>query len=177
MAAFHETLAPLARVVDSANERIGRAVSWTALVLVIVQFIAVVLRYVFGAGWIWVEESIVYLHATLFMAGSAYTLLHDGHVRVDIFYRGASTRQRAWIDLLGTALFLWPVCVLIFVKGWPYVASSWSILEGSQETSGIPAVFLLKSLILMFAAMMIVQGISIAASAALELAGRGKAGA
>jgi TRAP-type mannitol/chloroaromatic compound transport system permease small subunit len=69
------------------------------------------------------------------------------------------------------------VCVLIFVKGWPYVASSWSILEGSQETSGIPAVFLLKSLILMFAAMMIVQGISIAASAALELAGRGKAGA
>lgn len=174
MADFHDTLAPVARVIDRINEALGRAVSWTALALVAIQFLAVVLRYVFGAGWIWVEESIVYLHATLFMAGSAYTLLHEGHVRVDVFYRDASTRDRAWVDLLGTVFLLWPVCGLIVVKAWPYVSLSWAILEKSQETSGIPAIFLLKSLILVFAVMMIVQGISMAAWAALELAGRGR---
>jgi TRAP-type mannitol/chloroaromatic compound transport system permease small subunit len=169
MAPFINALAPLARGIDRFNEAIGHAVAWAVFVLVAVQFVAVVLRYVFGIGWIWVEESIVYLHATVFMAGAAYTLLRDGHVRVDVFYRDAGVMDRARVDLLGTVFFLWPVCALIFVKSWPYVALSWSIYEGSQETSGIPAVFLLKSLIPLFAVMMIVQGISMAASAALVL--------
>ncbi len=158
-----------ARAIDRLNKTIGHAVAWTALALVILQFIAVVLRYVFGVGWIWVEESIIYLHATLFMAGAAYTLLQDGHVRVDIFYREATVRDKAWVDLLGTIFFLWPVSMLILIKGWPYVMSSWSILEGSPETSGIPAVFLLKTLILIFAVTMIAQGVSMAARAILTL--------
>ncbi|MFT5540785.1 MAG: TRAP-type mannitol/chloroaromatic compound transport system permease small subunit, partial [Alphaproteobacteria bacterium] len=107
--------------------------------------------------------------ATLFMAGAAYTLLQDGHVRVDIFYREATVRDKAWVDLLGTIFFLWPVSMLILIKGWPYVMSSWSILEGSPETSGIPAVFLLKTLILIFAVTMIAQGVSMAARAILTL--------
>lgn len=171
MAEKADALARLRGAIDRINETIGHGVAWTALALVGLQFVAVVLRYVFGAGWIWVEESIVYLHATLFMAGAAYTLLKDGHVRVDVFYRDATAADRARVDLLGTVFFLWPVSGLIVVKGWPYVAQSWSILEGSQETSGIPAVFLLKSLILVFAAMMIVQGASMAAAALIALRG------
>lgn len=155
--------------IDRINATIGRSVAWAALVLVGVQFAAVVLRYVFGIGWIWVEESIVYLHASVFMAGAAYTLLQDGHVRVDIFYREADKLSRARVDLFGTILFLWPVSGLILVKGWPYVAGSWAILEGSPETSGIPAVFVLKSLILVFAATLMLQGASMAASAAIAL--------
>ncbi|MGE0653615.1 MAG: TRAP transporter small permease subunit [Alphaproteobacteria bacterium] len=169
---MHDALAEVARVINGINEGIGRAVAWTALALVATQFLAVVLRYVFGMGWIWVEETIVYLHATLFMAGAAYTLLHDGHVRVDVFYREATARDRARVDLLGTVFFLWPVSILILVKSWPYVAQSWAVLERSPETSGIPAVFVLKSLIPVFAVLMVAQGASMAASAILVMLGR-----
>lgn len=162
-----------AAAIDRINEGIGRAVAWCALALVAIQFVAVVQRYVFGLGWIWVEESIVYVHATLFMAGAAYTLLHDGHVRVDIFYRDADRRTRAWVDLLGTVLFLWPVSALIIDKAWPYVWASWAILERSPETSGIPAVFLLKSLILVFAALIALQGASMVLAARAVLIGEG----
>jgi TRAP-type mannitol/chloroaromatic compound transport system permease small subunit len=166
-------VAAISRGIDRVNEAIGRATAWCAVLLVGIQFIAVVQRYVFGVGWIWIEESLVYLHAALFMAGAAYTLLHDGHVRVDVFYRQASARGRAWADLLGTIVFLWPVSALILVKSWPYVASGWASLEGSPETSGIPAVFLLKSLIPLFAALLAFQGISMATAAALVLGWRG----
>lgn len=162
-------LAAVARGIDRINEIIGHAVAWCVFGLVVVQFFAVVLRYVFGWGWIWVEESILYLHAALFMAGAAYTLLHDGHVRVDIFYREASARDRAQTDLLGALFLLIPVCIFILIKSWPFVRASWAILEGSPEGAGIPAIFLLKSLIPLFAATLLLQGISMAASAALAL--------
>lgn len=162
---------PVCQLIDHANMAIGRTVAWGALALVAVQFVAVVLRYVFGIGWIWVEESIVYIHATIFMAGSAFTLLHDGHVRVDIFYAEASARQRAWVDALGTIFFLWPVSGLILLKAGPYVWTSWATLEGSPETSGIPAIFLLKSLILIFAALLALQGLSMAAAAFAAIKG------
>jgi len=169
MTSQNDALEAARRVIDRINSTIGRGVAWAALALVAVQFTAVVLRYVFGIGWIWVEESIVYLHASVFMAGAAYTLLGDGHVRVDIFYREAGTETRAWVDLAGTVFFLWPVSLLIAIKGWPYVAASWAIFEGSPETSGIPAVFVLKSLILVFALTMLLQGASMAASAVMTL--------
>lgn len=162
--------------INRINGAIGRGVAWCALGLVAVQFVAVFQRYVFGIGWIWVEESIVYLHATLFMAGAAYTLLQDGHVRVDILYREATPRRRAWVDLTGTVVFLWPVSVLILDRAWPYVQSSWAILERSPETSGIPAVFLLKSLILVFAVLLALQGLSMVI-ASLSVLRRDGAGA
>lgn len=172
MIASHEEAGNrVSRTIDRISGALGRAVAWCALALVLVQFVAVVERYVFGVGWIWVEESIVYLHATLFMAGAGYTLLHEGHVRVDIFYAGATARQRALIDLLGTLFFLWPVAGLIFAKAWPYVAASWAVLERSPETSGIPAVFLLKSLLLVFAVLVALQGLSMAARALDTLGG------
>lgn len=163
-------LGALSAVIDRVNTGLGHAVAWTAPGLVAVQFAAVVLRYVFGLGWIWIEESIVYLHATLFMAGAAYTLLRDGHVRLDIFYRDATPRAHAWVDLLGSLVFLIPFATLIVIESWPYVSASWAIFEGSPETSGIPAVFLLKSLIPLFAVTVGLQGLSLAVTSALALA-------
>jgi TRAP-type mannitol/chloroaromatic compound transport system permease small subunit len=106
------------------------------------------------------------------MIGSGYTLLHNGHVRLDIFYRDASIRTQALVDLWGSIGLLIPVTVLIWWSSWPYVAGSWKVLEGSKETSGIHAVFLLKTVILVFAALMLVQGISLMAKSILTLKGR-----
>jgi TRAP-type mannitol/chloroaromatic compound transport system permease small subunit len=98
-------------------------------------------------------------------------LLHGGHVRVDIFYREASPKRRAFVDLAGTILFLLPVCVIIAWASWSYVGQSWSNLEGSKETSGIPAVFILKSIILAFVVLVSLQGISLALRSCLTLLG------
>lgn len=160
----------ISQIIDGANEAIGRTVAWAALLLVLVQFAVVIMRYVFGIGSIFFQESLTYLHGALFMAGAGYTLLHDGHVRVDIFYSTASDRARAMVDIAGAAFMLLPVCVLIWWLSWPIVLSSWAVLEGSRETSGIQAVFLLKSLILVFAALVGLQGVSMAISAGLRLA-------
>ena len=161
----------LFRAIDRLNNRIGVTVAWFALAMVLVQFLVVVLRYVFGVGSLFLQESIVYLHGTMFMLGSAYTLLHNGHVRVDVFYREADPKWKAKVDFAGHVLFLIPVCVLIFVFSWPYVASSWASLEGSRETSGIPAVFLLKTVVLVFCVLMILQGLAQGLKALLVLTG------
>jgi len=165
-------LASLARIIDAVNERVGRTIAWAALAMVLVQFTVVVLRYVFGFGSILMQESVIYLHAVLFMIGAGYTLLQDGHVRLDIFYRDASIRTKALVDLWGSIGLLIPVTVLIWWFSWPYVAGSWKVLEGSKETSGIHAVFLLKTVILVFAALMFAQGISLLVRSILTLKGR-----
>jgi len=117
------------------------------------------------------QESVVYMYAVIFMAGAAYTLLRDGHVRVDILYRGADRRRKALVNLCGVVIFLIPVSLLIWIKSFPYVASSWAVLEGSRETSGIPAVFVLKTFILVFAGLVLLQGISLAIRSVLILRG------
>lgn len=166
-----ERLQHLASWIDRGNEAVGRTVAWLTVATVLVQFTVVVLRYVFGVGLIWMQESIIYMHATVLMAGAGYTMLHGGHVRVDIFYRTASPERKAWTDLLGVVFFLIPVMILIIIVAGPYVATSWAFLEGSAETSGIQAVFVLKSVILVFAALVLLQGVSLAISSALVLAG------
>jgi TRAP-type mannitol/chloroaromatic compound transport system permease small subunit len=128
--------------------------------MVVIQFLVVILRYVFGIGSIQMQESIMYLHAMTFLGGAAYTLQNGGHVRVDIFYSAMSERKKALIDLLGSAFLLIPFCILVWIKAYPYVLSSWSYLEGSKETSGIPAVFLLKTLILVFVVLVVFQGVA-----------------
>jgi TRAP-type mannitol/chloroaromatic compound transport system permease small subunit len=156
----------LATWIDRLNGAVGRALAWAVLFVVVVQFLVVVLRYVFGIGSIWLTESVVYGHAALLMLAAAWTLREGGHVRVDIFYAGASPRTRAWIDLGGAILLLLPFMLLVLWFAWPYAARSWAIFERSRETSGIPAVFLLKTLIPMFAAMMALQGVAQAIRAA-----------
>jgi TRAP-type mannitol/chloroaromatic compound transport system permease small subunit len=165
-------LAVIARRIDRLNEAIGRHVAWLALAMVLVQLAVVVMRYVFGVSSIFMQESIVYMHGLLFMLAAGYTLLHDGHVRVDIFYAGAAPRTKALVDLIGVVLLLVPVCAVILLYSWPYVRAAWSILEGSRETSGIPAVYLLKTAILVFTILLLLQGLSLALHSLLVIAGR-----
>jgi TRAP-type mannitol/chloroaromatic compound transport system permease small subunit len=152
--------------IDRLNAAIGRTVAWLCLLVVLVQFAVVVLRYVLGLGSIWLTETIIYGHATLFMLASAWTLREGGHVRVDVFYADAGPRRRALIDLCGALLLLLPFMLVLLWFAVPYVARSWSILETSRETSGLPAVFLLKTLIPVFAVLMALQGIAQAVRAA-----------
>lgn len=150
----------LADLIDRFNTAIGRAAAWLAVALLVLQFAVVLLRYVFGIGSIWLTESIIYAHAALFMLVAAWTLREGGHVRVDIFYSHASPRTRALVDLFGALLLLLPFVAVMLWFALPYVARSWAILETSRETSGLPAVFLLKTLIPVFAAMLALQGIA-----------------
>jgi TRAP-type mannitol/chloroaromatic compound transport system permease small subunit len=169
-------LASCADLIDRLTGAVGRAVAWLALAVVLLQFAVVLLRYAFGIGSIWLQESIVYSHAAMFMLAAAWTLREGGHVRVDVFYAHAAPRRRAWIDLAGSVLLLLP---FMLVLGWlslPYVARSWTILERSRETSGIPAVFLLKTLIPLFALLLALQGVAQAIRAAAVLRHRGPAG-
>ncbi len=150
----------LADHLDRIAEYTGRSAAWLALALVLVTFSVVVLRYLFAFGSIALQESVLYLHASLFLLGAAYTLKADAHVRVDIFYRRLPPSRRALIDLLGALLLLLPVCAFILWISWDYVATAWALREGSAETGGLPYVYLLKTLIPLAAALLLLQGIS-----------------
>jgi TRAP-type mannitol/chloroaromatic compound transport system permease small subunit len=155
--------------IDRLNSAIGRSVAWLALAVVLLQFALVAARYIFGLGSVWAGETVIYAHAAVFMLAAAWTLQAGGHVRVDIFYADASARTKAVIDLMGSLLLLLPFMVVLLWLSVPYAARSWAILEHSQETSGLPIVFVLKTLIPIFALLMALQGISQALHAAAAL--------
>ena len=150
----------LADRIDRLTTGIGRAVAWLVLVVVLLQFGLVVARYAFGLGSIWLTETVIYAHATLFMLAAAWTLRAGGHVRVDVFYAEASPRTKAIIDLAGSLVLLLPFSAALIWLSVPYVARSWAVLERSQESSGLPLVFVLKTLIPLFAALMALQGVA-----------------
>jgi TRAP-type mannitol/chloroaromatic compound transport system permease small subunit len=155
--------------IDRLTAAIGRAAAWLVLAVVLLQFALVVARYLFGIGSIWLTETVIYAHAAVFMLAAAWTLQLGGHVRVDIFYTDASARTKALIDLAGSALLLLPFAFVLFMLSVPYAARSWAILEHSQESSGLPLVFVLKTLIPLFALLMALQGIAQAIRAAIAL--------
>ena len=161
----------LARAIDRLNEAIGVSVAWLALLTVLVEFTVVLMRYVFGIGSVKMQESIVYMHAMVFMIAAGYTLLHNGHVRIDIVYRPASARYKAWVDLLGSIFLLMPIVIMVFWLAWPYVAESWATREGSRESGGLPGLYLLKTVILAFCVLILAQGLSLARRSVLVLAG------
>lgn len=161
----------LAGICEGINEWLGRAASWLSLFMVVVTFVIVVLRYAFDLGWIWLQESVTYMHAALFLIGAAYTLKHEGHVRVDIFYSRFGERGKAWVDLFGSLLLLMPVCIFIFAVSWDYVVQSWELHEGSREAGGLNGVYLLKSLILLMAGLLVLQGLAGAIRKLLHLLG------
>ncbi|MBX2881535.1 MAG: TRAP transporter small permease subunit [Granulosicoccus sp.] len=125
-----------------------------------VQFVIVLLRYVFGVSSIAMNESVLYMHATLFMLGAGYTLLKDEHVRVDIFYSKLNVRGKAAIDLFGHVVLLIPAITMLLYWSWPTVRNAWSIYEGAISVGGIPASFLLKTLIPAFCLLLLVQSVS-----------------
>ena len=168
---MRNTAERIAGSIDRVIAAIGRAAAWCSLYIVLAEFAVVVMRYPLGMGSIRLQESVLYAHAGLFMLAAAWTLQVGGHVRVDVFYAQASPRRRAVIDLVGAVIFLFPFAIAVAVLSMPYVARSWAILEGSRETSGLPFVYLLKTLIPLFALLIGLQGIAQAIRAALVLAG------
>lgn len=157
--------------IDHFSELSGRSVAWLTLVMVLLTFIIVVLRYGFDSGWIAMQESVTWLHATVFMIGASYALKRDSHVRVDIFYQTFSPRGRALVDLLGSLLLLLPVCLFIFLASWDYVLEAWKIGESSAETGGLPALYLLKTLLLIMPGLLILQALAHSLRAWLILRG------
>lgn len=161
----------LVRGIERVNEATGRAVAWLALLMVLVQFVVVVMRYVFGLSVLAMQESIWYMHAVIFLVAAGYTLLHNAHVRVDILYGNVGARKKALIDLAGVAVILLPTCAATVWLSWDYVLNSWRVREGSVEVSGIQAVYLLKTCIWVFAGSLALQGVALAARSVSTLAG------
>lgn len=153
---------PVLSALDRVSIVSGRIISWLTIVMVIVTVVIVVMRYVFDAGAVWLQESVVWMHAVVFMVGGAYTLQQDEHVRVDIFYRDMNERRRAWVDLLGALLFLLPLCIFLGYKSWDFVVISWQLGESSREPGGLPYPFvpLLKSVLLVMPLLLLLQGVS-----------------
>lgn len=147
----------LIRMLDGLSHGVGKVIRWLALVMVLVQFSIVVARYVFGLSDVAINESVLYMHATLFMLGAGYTLMVDGHVRVDILYNRLGETGRRRIDMFGHLFFLMPTMIAVLYWSWPTVVNSWSILEGPISVGGIKAVFILKSLIPAFCVLLLLQ--------------------
>lgn len=136
----------------------GRSVAWLTVLMVLLTFTIVILRYGFSLGWIWLQESVSYLHVAVFTIATAWTLQLDGHVRVDIFYTNMTDKHRALVNLIGTLVFLLPFCIFLLVIAWPYVFNSWKLFESSREPGGLPIVYILKTFMMLLPALLISQG-------------------
>lgn len=145
---------------DSINRHVGGLIRWFALLMVLIQFAVVVMRYALGYSSIAVNESVLYLHAAVFMLGAGYTLLVDGHVRVDIFYAKLTARGQAIIDCCGHVLLLMPAMLALLYWSWPSVYSAWKIKEGAISVGGVPATWLLKLLIPAFCLLLLIQSLA-----------------
>ncbi len=159
----------LCDAIDAFNERIGRITAWALLLMVGVTFLVVVLRYGFNFGRIALQESTTYLHAFVFMIAGAYTLKHNEHVRVDIFYQDMSPRNKAKVDLFGSVFLLLPFTLFILWVSFDYVLKSWQLLEQSREAGGLPFVYILKSFIPVMAGLLFLQALSLCGHAWLSL--------
>jgi TRAP-type mannitol/chloroaromatic compound transport system permease small subunit len=160
------------RFIDALNYRIGRAVMWLAILIALIQFATVILRYVFSIGFIQMQESIWYLNAVLFMTGAGFALFADAHVRIDVIYREAKPRTKAVVDLLGGLFLLLPVCIAMIWLSFGYVVGSWRIFEKSTEVSGLPLIFALKTFLWVFAVLVGLQGIAMIGRAFLAIGGQ-----
>lgn len=160
-------------LLDRLSTRLGQAAAWLTLFMVLVTFVVVVMRYVFDAGFIWLQESVVWMHAFVFMMGASYTLQQEEHVRVDIFYREMSSTRRAWVDMAGVVFFLLPLCVFMAWKGFDFASASWRLQEASRESGGLPypLIPLLKTMLVLMPITLALQGFALLARCARTLRG------
>ncbi|MCB2148479.1 MAG: TRAP transporter small permease subunit [Deltaproteobacteria bacterium] len=157
--------------IDRSNEAVGRMVSWISLLLVLVVFVDVVMRYLFKVSFVFTQELEWHLFAFIFLIGAGYTLLHDGHVRVDIIYQRLGVKGRAWINFLGVIFFLIPGCYLVISTSWHFVSNSFSMLEGSPDPGGIPYRFIVKGTMTVGYVLLLLQGLSMGVHALLQILG------
>ncbi len=140
-------LLAFARLLDAVSEATGRIVSWLALVLTALTAYDVVARYLFHAGSVALQEAEWHVFAVLFLIAAAYTLKHDAHVRVDVFYGRLGPRGKGIVDLFGTVVFLLPFTALLTWTSWNFVSMSWEMGESSADPGGLPYRWLMKGMI------------------------------
>lgn len=165
------TLKSLSGMIDRLNQTIGIFVSWISLLLVAVVFVDVIMRYLFNISFVFTQELEWHLFAFIFLIGSGFTLFHDGHVRVDIFYQRLTTRGQAWVNFLGVIFFLIPGCILIIVTSLPWIWESIKVWECSPDPGGIPLRFILKSCVPIGFVLLLLQGFSLGIKSLLVLKG------
>ncbi len=166
-----ERLVAISRVLDWPSRVLGPTLPWLVAAVVLLKFFTVELRYVFHTTDAMLQDSVIYAHATLFMLMVGYTYLRDEHVRVDMFYDRMTTRGKAWVDLLCVLFGVLPLCAMLFWFGWPYVRAAWAIREGALFFGGLPGTYLLKTVILCFAGLLVLQAVSIALRCIAVIAG------
>lgn len=167
-----QLLVQFIRAVSGLNRIVGLTLSWLALATVLVCFTVVVQRYAFRISFVWMQDLYVWLSGAMFTGVAGFALLRDDHVRVDIFYRPLSVRGKAIADLIGVCVFLLPFVGVVATYGWEFVARSWRLQEASANVGGMPGLFILKTFILVFCALVGLQGLAWAARSILVLAGR-----
>ncbi|EKE44873.1 tripartite AtP-independent periplasmic transporter subunit DctQ [Oceaniovalibus guishaninsula JLT2003] len=165
-------IAAAIRIISGINIAVGRVFAWLSLGIVVVCFTVVVQRYVFSVSYLWMQDLYIWLNGAMFTAVAGFALQRDDHVRVDIFYRPASLRWKAMIDLVGVCVFLLPFVIVVFVYALPFVERSWGLREGSSNVGGMPGLFVLKSFVLVFAVLVGLQGVAMALRSILVLGGR-----
>ena len=174
--ALPKPLGGVANSLSAALDRISGLAMGFALaagfLIILIQLAAVLLRYVFGLSFSWLNDSVIFTFAVMFMLGAAATLRDDGHVRVDILRPRFSGRTRAIVELVGAMAFIFPIGILILYSASGLIARSWVDLEPFNESDGLQIKYLFKTLVPAFAVLMIGQGLSQALKAALALRGR-----
>ena len=161
------------RYIDQFQTTLASSIKWLGLAMVLVTIVVVILRYAFNIGAIALQESVTYMHGLLFLLGIPYGVLSNTHVRVDIVYARQSPRVQNLIDLTGHLIFLLPLSIFVFWTSLPYVEASWRVFEGSPEVGGLPAIFVLKTMIPIMATLLFLQAISqIAKGVAIHREGR-----
>ncbi len=158
-------------VIDGINRWVGQGVAWVTLLLVVVVFVDVCMRYIFNTSFVFVQELEWHLFGFIFLVGAGYTLLHDGHVRVDIIYQRLGLKGRAWVNLIGVIFFLIPGCLLVIITSWKFVLNAWLMMEGSPDPGGIPFRYLIKGTIPVGFALMLLQGIVLGIHSLLQVLG------
>lgn len=167
-----EFMASIMRTINALNREMGRVFSWLALAIVMVCFAVVVERYLFNNTRLWAQDLYVWLNGFMFTAVAGFALMRDDHVRVDIFYRPGTIRHKAICDAIGVLLFLFPFMFVVIYYGLPFVQRSWRILENSANIGGMPGLYVLKTFIVVFGVLMILQGIAMLIRSVLVLKNR-----
>lgn len=162
----------ICRVIDRINTWAGMVAAWVTLLLVLVVFVDVVMRYAFNTSFVFTQELEWHLFAAIFLIGAGYTLLHDGHVRVDIIYQRLGPKGKAWINLLGTLLFALPGCFLVVVTSWKFTYNAWAVMEGSPDPGGIPYRFIIKGAITFGFILLGLQALSLGLHSLMQITGR-----
>ena len=150
----------LSGFLNIVNRYAGYLCAFLVVLMVVNVFLVVILRYLFGISFIWMQETYVWMHAYIFMVGAGFTYLNDDHVRIDIIYRNSSKLYKAIVDLVGNIFLLLPFLYIIWSYSFPFVLKSWQMNEVSREAGGLTMIYLLKLAILIFAFLLFIQVVS-----------------